>query len=219
VSIRTLKRKENPIISTALVSEGVATEWTAGATPRARDQQLARQQAAAECLGDLAHGLERYIVAKGQFSLIDLLRAILSQTGPAHLTFSTWTAAGLHVSEVYDLVEAGTILSTRWLIDHTFQRRQPHVAGQLHNLFGAQSIRVTRNHAKLALVRNDAWDVTVLTSMNLNVNRRMEFLLVREDHDLAEFNAQWIDDIFRRRRALDNWGKSNSWQRKRFAQD
>lgn len=216
---RTLQRKQNPIISNSLVSDGVATEWTAGATPRTRDQQMARQEAAAESVGKLTHDLERYLVTKGQYSLIDVLRAILNQTGPANVTFSTWTAAGLHVSEVWDLVESGAILTTRWLIDHTFQRRQPHVAGQLHKLFGAESIRVTRNHAKLALVRNDAWDVTVLTSMNLNLNRRMEFLLVREDPDLAEFNSVWIGDIFRRRRALDNWGKSNSWQRKAFTTD
>jgi hypothetical protein len=197
---RTLEPSRNPILEPRTTGEDGAS-YRVATSPEAHDVKLRRRESAGESLGELRPGLERYIVTKGQFSLIDMIRKILDQTGPADITVSTWTAAGADIAEASDLFNDGRIRSARFLLDHTFQRRKPHFCGQIRKLFGDDAIRITKNHAKLVVIRNDQWNVNVLTSMNLNRNPRMEYLLVRESAELAEFNLEWIDAVFRRRKA------------------
>lgn len=187
-------------------------------SPRARDAKLRRRANANESLGELAPGLERYVVTKGQFSLIDMIRAILDQTGAADVVVSTWTAAGADISEAFDLLDDGRIRSIRFLVDHFFQRRKPQFCGQIRKLFGDGAIRVTRNHAKLVLVTNSKWKVNVLTSMNLNLNPRLEYLLVRESAELARFNLGWIDEIFTSQKARVQFGAPKNRSRETFHQ-
>lgn len=47
----------------------------------------------AEAVGDITHGCEIYGLARGQYSLIDLVEHILGFTGPARLTSSAHLAA------------------------------------------------------------------------------------------------------------------------------
>ena len=165
-------------------------------SPKAIDAKLRKRENAATALGELVPGLERYFVTKGQFSLIDLIGRILDQTGPADVVVSTWTSAGYDIEEAFDLLDDGRIRKMRFLVDAFFQRRKPQFFGQIRKLFGDDSIAVTRNHAKLVLVTNEEWKISILTSMNLNLNPRLEYGLVRESAELADFNLGWIDAIF-----------------------
>jgi hypothetical protein len=175
--------------------------------PAAIDAKLRKRENAGEALGELVHGIERYFVTKGQFSLIDLIRRILDQTGPADVVISTWTSAGADIAEAFDLLDDGRIRSIRFLVDHFFQRRKPQFCGQIRKLFGDESIRVTRNHAKLVVITNDEWKISVLTSMNLNTNPRLEYALVRESPELADFNLRWINAIFDEKKARKQFGE------------
>lgn len=51
-------------------------------------------ESARSTIGKLRKRCEMFGFTKGQFSLIDLLQAIVIQTGPADVLVSTWTAAG-----------------------------------------------------------------------------------------------------------------------------
>ena len=184
--------------------------FTVPSSPAARDEKLRKQENAVDSLGELAPGIERYIVTKGQFSLIDLIRAVLDQTGPADVIVSTWTAAGADISEAFDLLDDGRIRSIRFLVDHFFQRRKPQFCGQIRKLFGDEAIRVVRNHAKLVVATNEDWNVSILTSMNLNMNPRLEYALVRESPELADFNRRWIDKIFEEQKARKQFGEDGT---------
>ena len=46
---------------------------------------------------------------RGQFSLIDLLDAVLSYTGPARCMVATWTAAKADMTRVKEFLESGRI--------------------------------------------------------------------------------------------------------------
>lgn len=208
----------NPILEPVKAAKA-AFGFTDRSTRKKKERKIERYRQAAGALGEITHGLDRYMISKGQFSLIDLIRAVLDQIGPADFAISTWTATGADISEAFEFLHDGRILSARWLLDFTFQRRQPAFAGQLRELFGDESIRITRNHAKIVLLTNDEWNVTILSSMNLNLNPRMEFVLVREDRDLAAFNLEWIGEIFETKPpATDGeWTKKRSVQKKEFA--
>lgn len=211
----TLELVPNPILKTDRVDDASAT-FRVPTSPSSRDAKLRRRALAAESIGELSIGLEMYIVSKGQFSLVDVIRAVVEQTGPADLSISTWTAAGADIAEAFELLESGRIRSARFLLDHSFQRRQPAFCGQVRNLFGDDAIRITKNHAKLVVLTNDDWNVNVLTSMNLNQNPRLEFLLVRESAELAEFNLGWIDEIFERNKPSEGFGTSKAESTRMF---
>jgi hypothetical protein len=148
-----------------------------------------------------------------------MVRQILIEVGPADVTFSTWTAAGSDIAETSDLFNDGRIRSARFLLDHTFQRRKPHFCGMVRNLFGDDCIRITKNHAKLVVITNEEWKVNLLTSMNLNLNLRMEYLLVRESPELAEFNLAWIDDLFRRKKATVQFQQTHAFHEHDFRKE
>ncbi len=151
---------------------------------------------AAEAVGPIFRGMEVYGLSKGQFSLVELIEHVLAATGPAHLTVSTWTAAGADLAHAQSFLSNGGILSTRWLVDFSFPSRQPGYCAQLRERFGDAAIRCTANHAKFVLVRNETWNMVIRTSMNLNWNRRLESYELSEDADLADWLQTIVDATF-----------------------
>lgn len=158
---------------------------------------LRRKQTAAEAVALLTADNELFGLTKAQFSLIDLLDALLDRIGPARLSISTWTAAHADLSRVLQFIDAGRITGARWLVDLTFTRRSPQLAARIRAAFGPESIRVTRNHAKFCLLTNDAWRIVVRTSMNLNFNPRLEDFTVAHDPELATFLDTVLDELWR----------------------
>lgn len=163
-------------------------------------RELRRKETAAAAIAGLTHDVELYGFTKGQFSLLDLIRAALEVTGPARLSLSTWTAARHEIQSLDRMVGDGSLLSMRWLVDFTFARRDPEAAHQIRQTFGLDAIRVAQNHAKFALFTNDAWRLVVRTSMNLNMNPRFEDFHIAHDPELAAFLTRILDDIWTRQK-------------------
>jgi len=172
--------------------------------PSRHTVRTAKTLSAREAMGTLTHGQDVFILTYGQFSLIDLLVAILDQTGPADVTISTWTAADAHLERTADLLASAQVRSMRWIVDRSFETRQPDYCYHMRQMFGQDCIRAIRTHAKFLLVRNEKWDVVVRTSMNLNENPRLENAEVSESRDFAEFFQTVTDDLFSEVRAKEN---------------
>jgi hypothetical protein len=151
---------------------------------------------ASEAIGKIEKGTDTFILTYGQFSLIDSLIAILDQTGPAHVVISTWTAAHAHLDRSEELLRSADILSFRMIVDRSFKSRQPAYYSHMIDLFGEDSVRAIRTHAKFMTIRNDAFDIVVRTSMNLNENPRLENIEVSENKEFCEFFEQIANDIF-----------------------
>lgn len=159
-----------------------------------RRQATAEQAIAGLCREEKEK--EIYGLTRGQFSFIDLIEAILATTGPAQLELCTWTASGPHIARAVQAHADGRITAARWLVDISFTRRCPQEAATIRQAFGPDSIRVTKTHAKFAVIHNAAWKVACRTSMNLNVNPRMEHFTVAHDPQLADFLLAAMDDCW-----------------------
>lgn len=159
-----------------------------------RDQR--RMDTAAGAVDGLTQDLEIFGFTKGQFSLLDLYVACLAITGPAKLTVSTWTASPRDVAELSRVQQAGGIISTRFLLDYTMSSRKPEASFAIRKTFGAEAIRIGRNHAKFAIFENDAWKLVLCTSMNLNMNPRFENFTVSHDPELATFLGNILDEVW-----------------------
>lgn len=148
---------------------------------------------AADALGAVEPGMELYCLTMGKFSLIDVIEHLLETTGPADLVVSTWTAAGADIGFANRLLTDGRVRSMRFVMDYSFVSRQPAYCAALREAFGDGSIRVTKNHAKFVLIRNERWNLVVRTSMNLNECRRLETVEISDHVEMAEF----LDDVVR----------------------
>lgn len=167
--------------------------------PKREILDLRRIDRASEAVAGLERdGMELFGLTKGQFSLTDMIEAILAKTGPADLSISTWTAANGDVSRMLELLRSGAIRSCRWLVDLTFMRRCPQLAAEIRAKFGANAIRVTKTHAKFCTITNDDWQVALRSSMNLNQNPRLESFQVGHDPELCRFLSGVMDEIWQR---------------------
>ena len=164
--------------------------------PRDRNLRECFCGSAHQAIGKLEPGCEIFGFTKGQFSLMDVVTAILSQTGPASVDISTWTAAHADIRHCYQFINTGKITDTRWVVDQSFPCRQPEYFDGLIKRFGVDSIRVTRTHAKFCLIRNDRWNIVLRSSMNLNKNPRFENFEISDDPDFADYFQMVVDEIF-----------------------
>jgi hypothetical protein len=158
---------------------------------------LWRKQNAVDAIAPLTQGVEIYGLTKGQFSLLDLLKAVLAKTGPASMDLSTWTANRKEALELAAMKQRGELVAVRWLVDMTFCRRDPEATAAIRQDFGADAIRVAHVHAKFALFYNETWKLVLRTSMNLNMNPRTEDFHLAHDPELFDFIHGVMDRIWK----------------------
>ena len=178
-----------------------AIEWTGATAVRAplNEAKLLREPSASAwtALGKLEPGLRLVGLTRGQFSLLDLIRAVLAQTGPADVTLSTWTSGIRDAETSAWLLSEGKIRSLRLMLDYGFPRIEPSYALRLAELFGDRAVLLCRTHAKFAVIRNDAWSVCIRSSMNLNRNTRFEQFDLDDDSAICDLFETFADDVAR----------------------
>ena len=165
---------------------------------RTRQVHLLRKETATQAIEGLEPGVDLFGLTAGQFSLVELLDAILGVTGPAKRTLSTWTAARADADKVLEFLRSGRATSARFLLDVSFRQRQPGIAKVMQETFGKDSIRVCRNHSKFALAEADGWTLTLKTSMNLNRNARLEDFDLTTDPELFHFLDDYVTQMFKK---------------------
>jgi hypothetical protein len=185
----------DPVVDPAVIRQAVIKR----PIPKREIMDLRRIQSATEAVAGLERdGMELFGLTKGQFSLTDMIEAILEKTGPADLSISTWTAANGDVTRMLELLSSGAIRSCRWMVDLTFMRRCPQLTSEIRAKFGADAIRVTKTHAKFCTITNDDWQIALRSSMNLNQNPRMESFQVGHDPVLCQFLSEVLNDVWKR---------------------
>lgn len=169
---------------------------------------LLRKQSAKEFLGPLRQGIHLYGFSKGQFSLIDLIEAIVEQLGKVDISMSTWTAANADLQRLDKLLRDGVFGRVRFLFDFSFQRRQPGVIQTIREIYGMGAVRCAKNHAKFLLIQAGDYRIVVRTSMNLNFNPRFEDIDVKDDPKIYAFLEGILNRIFEEIPAARQIGQS-----------
>lgn len=137
-------------------------------------------------------------VTKGQFSMIDLIHAALDISGDAALDLWTWCIAEYEVEAITGLLTSERVRELRLVMDWTGAKREMPVVAQLQRKFGDGCIRVTKTHAKVALITNDDWRICIRGSMNLNMNPRFEQFDISEGDGAYTVMRTLTDDLFSR---------------------
>lgn len=149
-------------------------------------------------IGTLTPGCRVVGVSKGQFSLLDLIGAVLTQTGAADVLVSTWTPGRAEMSLVADMLRRHEITRFRLLVDRSFVTRHPEYVREINGKFGAEAIRQTRTHAKFALIAGGGYRIAIRTSMNFNRNPRFEQFDLDDDPAIYELFDRIADELYDR---------------------
>ena len=158
--------------------------------------KISPSQSAQDCIGELTPNCSIIGVTKGQFSLLDLIRAVSGQIGPASLTVSTWSTGIRDAQNVGMLIDKGAFTSVSLCLDRSFAGRQPKYLPTVIDAWGVDNIRMTRNHSKFFMLRNDKWNFCCRSSMNLNRNPRLEQFDLDDSPELCDFFQGIVDEIF-----------------------
>ena len=157
--------------------------------------RLSKVANARDTIEGFGPGIDIVGLTYGQFSLLDLIEAALEVIGPADVTISTWSAGFYDVEAAVRFRDNGLLRSCRFLMDSSAKRGQA-TPGDVADLFGPDAVRTSRSHAKFVLIRNEDWAVVITSSMNLNLNPRLEQFEMTDDVDRYDFFDAFVQSVW-----------------------
>lgn len=146
-------------------------------------------------LGSVKQGVDKHFYSNGAVNLVQLMLYVLRQTGPAHVFLSTYSIAEDSISTLRRYVDDGTILSIRFLIDNRVRSISPKPFAHLITAF-PDSYRCTSLHAKVALICNEDWHVSIVGSQNATHNPKLERGIIHTSEDIWRFDNNIMYEQF-----------------------
>lgn len=155
------------------------------------DPKIAQiQQTIKKAIGIIKQGCDYPFATGSLWSTHDLIEYIISQIGPAHLTFATWSISTAAADKLINWLNGNQIKSINALVDWRVQVRTPAILPLAQSNFS--NIRVSSCHAKAFVLQNQNWDISFVGSANLTNNPRIECGHISTNKKVAEFHKTWI---------------------------
>lgn len=107
----------------------------------------------------------------GRYCMTDIINHLLRITGPADVTATTWSLNAASVQTMLNRRKDGLLTSFRMWIDPRVRRAAPEPLALLRHNFETVIAPV---HAKIALIGNDEWKISVSGSVNFTSNPQPE---------------------------------------------
>jgi hypothetical protein len=126
----------------------------------------------------------------GKWHLHELLFHILSFTGPAALHIATWSIKELPLRLMVQAKAEGIISSIKCLVDKRVKYQNPDVWSMANLNF--DHIAEGSVHAKVTVIRNERFSVSIVTSANYTNNPRQEGGTIYTSPKVAQFYIDMI---------------------------
>ena len=117
-----------------------------------------------------------------EFQIYHLLEYILQQTGPAKLVMTTFSVSEEFVRKLVQLKDKGFICQLSIIADHRTAVKALRLTLFTKNI--ADTLFLGNNHAKVLLIKNDHWNVSVITSQNQTRGNRIECGMICTKSDI-----------------------------------
>lgn len=153
------------------------------------------QQSLTKAIGQLENGKEHHFYSRGNFNLVKLICYLLKQTGPAHLMLTSYSFSRKSIEQLQNRMEVKEILSFKVILDNRVRVMSPKPFQMIAASFNYRCISV---HAKVALIWNDQWKISVVTSQNATDNPKLERGIIFTDPGIFEFDFNTLNDEFER---------------------
>ncbi len=150
---------------------------------------------AAECIGEFGPGYSLFAITRGQFSMLDICSVLIDQVGACEVSAWTWAIADYEAECFEAFMLDGRIDSARLVVDRSAEQKNAVVIERWRSRFGVESVRVCKNHAKIATITTADYRLLVRGSMNLNYNPRFEQFDITEGGEDYELVRRIEDEL------------------------
>ncbi len=141
-------------------------------------------------IGKISPDESCHFASMGDWSTHDLLFYLLQITGPARVYFTTWAISEYAIRQLYHFIEQGYILELKGIFDY---RNGVHKPAELQFLKKITTdIKAAKCHAKVTVIENEKWGITIIGSSNYTRNPRIEAGVICSSRRVAEFHKNWI---------------------------
>jgi hypothetical protein len=145
-------------------------------------------------IGEIVKNQSYQFVSDGNWSMHQLLEYLLEITGPAHVVLSTFSIGEVSIRSLYNLKQAGSILSLKCLFDKGLPKRKLSLLYFANNVFDYAALYA--NHSKILVIINDQWSVAVNASANFTPNFRIEAgVITTKPNEVSYYNYKLSEYI------------------------
>ena len=148
-------------------------------------------------LGEIRMGQTKHFYSNGAFNLVQLVLYLLKQTGPAHVFISSYSIAEDSLATLKKLQDKGEIWDIAFLIDNRVRTISPKPFDYLVTAF-PDRYRCCALHAKVALIWNDDWHLSVVGSQNATHNPKLERGIIHTSQEVFYFDFKTLNHEFDR---------------------
>lgn len=163
--------------------------------PKCDDEQMIERISSPSGMGQLKQNSVKHYYSTGAFNLIQLVLYLLKETGPAHVFLATYSISDRSITALKRHQEAGDILSIRFLLDNRVRSISPKPFDHLITSF-PECVRCRAIHAKVALIYNEQWQVSVVGSQNATHNPKLERGIIHTQPAVFNFDFKILSDEF-----------------------
>ena len=146
-------------------------------------------------LGTINHGHTKHFYSDGAFNLMQLISYVLKQTGPANLFLTTYSISDDSINTLRLKTKQGSLLSVRFIIDNRVRSMSPknfdYLTGAFPGLYRCRAL-----HAKVVLIWNDEWHITLIGSQNATKNPKLECGVIHTSEEVFKFHKNILDYEF-----------------------
>ena len=150
------------------------------------------KQALQDTIGDIAGKKDRMVISNNSWSMHDLLFYLLEQTGPAKVHFTTWQIGERAIRMMSEAMKTGLITELNSILDRRIRIRRSEALAFTQNV--CNNVCLVDCHAKIALIENDLYHISVFSSANFTKNARIEFYIIYFQSYIFDFNLHWLTD-------------------------
>ena len=153
------------------------------------------EKALTRSIGQLENGREHHFYSWGNFNLVRLISYLIKQTGPAHVFMTSYSFSQKSIEQLQHKIGKGEILSFRVILDNRVRVMSPKPFQMIASSFDYRCISV---HAKVALIWNYHWKISIVTSQNATDNPKLERGTIFTDPEVFNFDLKVLENEFER---------------------
>ena len=153
------------------------------------------EEALTRSIGQLENGREHHFYSWGNFNLVRLISYLIKQTSPAHVFMTSYSFSQKSIEQLQHKISKGEILSFKVILDNRVRVMSPKPFQMIASSFDYRCISV---HAKVALIWNEQWKITIVTSQNATDNPKLERGTIFTDAQVFNFDLKVLENEFER---------------------
>lgn len=154
-----------------------------------------RTQPLTKSISKLQKGFIIHYYSFGNFNLVRLIVHLLKFTGPSHIFMSSYSFSQRSIETIQNNIDKKNVLSFKLVMDNRVRSLSPKPFQMIAQSF---DYRCTAIHAKVALIFNDKWSVSVITSQNATDNPKTERGTIYTNQSVFEFDKNVLQNEYDR---------------------